>query len=164
MKEAIGSSYIFWMVIFFVGLFIVFFASSLNYTKAFKAKNRIVEILEKYDDVLNEKASICGAEGECTLSTVVDEEISDNLYEMGYRISSNPDECEIPERFDGAFIVNKISTNNYEYCIYGTNTDKGTYYGVKTYVYFEIPIIAVKLKFPVYGETKINGILGNGGN
>ena len=82
------------------------------------------------------------------------------LGEMGYRISVEEPDCAVDDRFQDSFVVGKSSTSNYEYCIYGNNTDKGTYYGVRTYIYFEVPLVSVKLKFPVYGETKINGLLG----
>lgn len=163
MKDAFGSAYMFWMIIFFITLFIIFFASSLNYTKAFKAKNRIVEIIEKHDDVLNNDPSGCTGDGTCYLSTSVEQEINDDLSDMGYRVSSVASACEVSDRFENSYVVGKTLTNNYEYCIYGTNTDKGTYYGVRTYIYFEIPIFGIKMKFPVYGETKIKGILGYGG-
>ena len=51
-------------------------------------------------------------------------------------------------------------TSNYDYCIYKFTNSKGTYYGVKTYMYLDLPIIGDKIKIGVYGETKTIGILG----
>lgn len=34
------------------------------------------------------------------------------------------------------------------------NTGKGKYYGVVTYIYFDIPIVGSTVEIPVYGETK----------
>ena len=48
MKEAIGNAFIFGLVITFIGIFILFFATSTSYTKAFKVKNKIIEIIEKH--------------------------------------------------------------------------------------------------------------------
>lgn len=154
MKEAIGNSLIFGLVITFIGIFILLFATSSSYTKAFKVKNKIVEILEKYDDILGID-SVNGT----VLSSTVEEEINNVLSESGYRISNNSNGCPVRNNADP---VNKNTTSNYEYCIYAYPTNKGTYYGVTTYIYYQIPVIGVELKFPVYGETKINGILNKG--
>ena len=53
MKAALGNAFIFGLVITFIGIFILFFATSTSYTKAFKVKNKIIEIIEKHSDILN---------------------------------------------------------------------------------------------------------------
>ncbi len=151
MKEAIGNAFVFGLVITFVAIFIILFATSSSYTKAFKVKNKIVEILEKYDDILG--VNVADSTG---LNSTVESEINNVLNTAGYRISTNPNNC--PAR-NGVDAVNKKLTSNYEYCIYAYSTNKGTYYGVTAYMYYQIPVIGVELRFPVYGETKINGLL-----
>ena len=81
MKEAIGNAFVFALVITFVGIFIFLFATSSSYTKAFKVKNKIVEILEKYDDILGVKIS-----DSTGLNSTVESEISDILSDIGYKI------------------------------------------------------------------------------
>lgn len=152
MKEAIGNAFVFGLVITFVAIFIILFATSSSYTKAFKVKNKIVEILEKYDDILG--VNVVNSTG---LSDPVESEIGDVLSQTGYRISNKPNNC--PAR-NGANAVVKKSTSKYEYCIYAYSTSRGTYYGVTAYMYYQIPVIGVELRFPVYGETKINRLLG----
>lgn len=139
MKESIANAYILNIVIVFVVIFIFFFASSLTYSKAFKVKNRIVDIIEKYESY-NSKA---------------EEEIVSTLNEMGYRVNTTNKGCPVRNG------KNSISaTNNaYRYCVYEYDTPKGKYYGVSAYMYFDFPIIGDSLEFPVYGETKILGIL-----
>lgn len=151
MKEAIGTSFVLGLVITFLIIFMLLFATSLSYTKAFKVKNKIIEIVEKYDDILKQSV------GNNRLNGTVENEINKSLSEIGYRISPIPNNC--PER-NGAQALMKNTTANYEYCIYRYNTSKGYYYGVTAYIYYEIPIIGSSLRFPVYGETKISGILG----
>lgn len=152
MKEAIGTSFVLGLVITFLIIFMLLFATSLSYTKAFKVKNKIVELIEKYDDIL--KVSV---DTNNRLDNDLENEISNSLSEIGYRISVTPNNC--PER-NGKQALTKNTTANYEYCIYRYDTRKGTYYGVTTYIYYEVPIIGSSLRFPVYGETKISGILG----
>jgi len=131
---------------------LLLFATSLGYTKAFKVKNRIVEIVEKYDDIFN-----IDAYNGTRLNNTVENEINDALSQIGYRISAKPNNC--PDR-DGVQALIKNTTANYEYCIYKFSNSKGNYYGIVAYMYYEIPIIGANLRFPVYGETKVSGILG----
>lgn len=150
MKEAIGNAFVMGLVITFIIIFIIFFAGSTSYTKAFKVKNKIIEILEKHDDVLNGSSTDSGI-----LSDDVEDEINAILSEIGYRISMNQNDC--PPRNEKQAVSTET---NYDYCIYEYRTSKGVYYGVTAYIYYQIPLIGTELKFPVYGETKINGILG----
>lgn len=160
MKEAIGNSMIFTLVITFVSIFIIFFAGFTNYTKAFKVKNRIISILEdrKYSEI--------------TSKGVIDEkvrdvdgtpisEIKDSLSSIGYRTEvKNTCDEDLKKRFETK-TFNKLtpSNNSHRYCIASFKTSKGYYYAVITYMYFEIPLIGTTLEFPVYGETRIIGLL-----
>lgn len=139
MKESIANAYILNIVIVFVVIFIFFFASSLTYSKAFKVKNRIIDIIEKHEDY--NSAAIA--------------EISSALGEMGYRVNVSNQGCPIR---NGKTAIT-ATTNYYRYCVYEYDTTKGKYYGVSAYMYFDFPIIGQALELPVYGETKIMGIL-----
>lgn len=46
MKEAIGTSYVFNLIILFVSVFIILYVGALAYSKGFKVKNRIINIVE----------------------------------------------------------------------------------------------------------------------
>lgn len=150
MKEAIGNAFIFGLVITFIGIFILFFATSTSYTKAFKVKNKIIEIIEKHSDILSSEPVKEGR-----LSNDVEAEINTVLSDIGYKIAVNKNNCPVRNGKDAI-----VPQSNYDYCIYEYSTVKGKYYGVATYMYYQIPVIGIELKFPVYGETKISGILG----
>lgn len=145
MREAIGTSYIVNFIVVFFALFILIFVGTLSYTKAFKVKNKIIDIIENYDGDI---------EGPSGLSSTVEDKINSKLSEIGYRIS-NQNTCETDGRFDDADAVLTKKSSTYRYCIYKFNTSRGSYYGVVSYIYFEVPIIGSKMEFPVYGETKI---------
>ena len=156
MNEAIGNSFVLAVIITFITIFAILFAASTAYTKAFKVKNKIIEIIEKYDDILGVDATSGNR-----LNAALESDINTTLSDIGYRISVTPNSC--PER-NGVAAISKQTTSNYEYCIYKYSTSKGNYYGVTAYMYFEIPVINRGLRFPVYGETKISRILGIGIN
>lgn len=147
MREAIGTSYVVNFIIVFFVIFITLFIGTLSYTKAFKVKNKIIDIIEDYDgDIISANA----------LKPDVQSEIDGKLKSIGYRIS-NKTTCDA-DRFTekGAIEIPKSTgaASSYRYCVYQKNETNGTYYGVVAYIYFEVPIIGAKLEFPVYGETK----------
>ncbi|MFV0250349.1 MAG: hypothetical protein ACK5HP_04900 [Bacilli bacterium] len=154
MKEAIGNTFILNLVITFVFIFIMFFAGSISYTKAFKVKNKIIEILERNETIVNGDLGTNQINSPILLS-IIETDINANLKEIGYRISSKTT-CSTR----GGAVVSKSTSSNYRYCITRHVTSRGAYYGVTTYMYFEIPIIGISVEFPIFGETKIMGVIG----
>lgn len=168
MKESINTALILNLVITFLFIFVILFAGSSAYTKAFKVKNRIISIIEKRQDtILTSGFKTCKTTGNSKCMSVV-EEIENALKDTGYKVQMNTDKkCEnaMQERFKNTHkTYNTVNTgsNTYNYCIaefYSNNdTMKGRYYAVITYMYFEIPLINQMLEFPVYGETKTIGL------
>ena len=49
MREAIGGTWLFGLVITFIVFFASFLAISINYSKAFNVKNNIVDLISKYE-------------------------------------------------------------------------------------------------------------------
>ena len=49
MREAIGGTWLFGLVITFIVFFASFLAISVNYSKAFNVKNNIVDMISKYE-------------------------------------------------------------------------------------------------------------------
>ncbi len=132
MKEAIGTSMIFNLVMLFVGVFIALYVGTIAYSKGFKVRNRLIDIIEKYE----------------TYNDSARQEIEENLSSIGYQIVDR----ECPSR-DNA--VNVDNDSNYRYCIYRYTTTKGDYYGVTVFIHFDLPLIGNFLEFPLYGETRI---------
>lgn len=161
MKESINTALILNLVIVFLFIFVILFAGSTAYTKAFKVKNRIISIIEKREATVLTKGFTAGE------YSVIDE-IENTLKDTGYRIELNVStKCQnaMRSRFKNTnYKYNVIDTGSstYNYCITEFRDDrsamKGRYYAVITYMYFEIPIINRTLEFPVYGETKTMGL------
>lgn len=157
MKEAIGQTFIVNLILFFFVILVLLFFGSINYSKAYKTKNRLITIIEKYGGYPTED------EGD----TKVIEEINDNMVKAGYQTVTDYDtlrnKCKgIAERegIDDAAVLypNPTYTSTgrmYEYCVIKRNSTIGSYYQVVVYMRFEIPIIGSVLNFPVMGETKI---------
>lgn len=141
MKEAFGTAYVVNFVIVFVILFIFFFVAGMSYTKAFKIKNRIVDIIEE-NECYSEDAN-CSSKSE----------IQNVLKEAGYRVTNSNPDCK---KIQGTELLTQ-GTNEYDYCVYKFTTSRGSYYKAAAFMYYEIPVVGINVKFPVYGETKVMG-------
>lgn len=148
MREAIGQALFINIILVFVIIFIVLFASSTNYTKAFKVKNKIISIIEENNGYNN----------------TARDQINTYLGNISYRISQTS--CNNNDKHyknSDSVLINTDS--NYKYCVEKVTTTKEgteqTFYGVTAYMYYEIPIISSMVEIPIYGETKTIGILGN---
>lgn len=124
------------LVVFFVGIVILFFVGILSYSKAYRVKNRIIEVIESNGNY----------------SSSVDE-ISTDMKTMGYRTVTKK-KCD----------SNNVNKTSYNYCVYeirDKSSKNSYYYKVVTYVHFDFPIIGGIINIPVKGETKILGKIYN---
>lgn len=145
MREAIGGTWLFSIVIVFIVLFTSFLAISVNYSKAFKVKNGIISIIEKNEGV----------------STDTVDEVSDYLDTVGYLVySSCPDTVTSQSSTDKAqgFEASNTNSRKFKYCIAKTEDTNGnikkTYYKVTVFFRVDLPIMGEIFTFPVTGETK----------
>ena len=51
MKDSFGGTILIYVVIFFLGIYIVLIALTLRYSQAFKTKNKIIDVIEQYDGI-----------------------------------------------------------------------------------------------------------------
>lgn len=144
MREAIGNTFIVNLLLVFLGVMSIIFIGSISYSKAFKAKNRIIYAIEKY-----------GGWDETGLENPAQNEIDASLKQIGYPLTVRTTHCSRYKK-DGGTDVYGIdpATTTYRYCVYEYNNEKGHYYGVTAFMHFDIPLIGGILEFPVYGETK----------
>lgn len=145
MKGAIGNTMVMNIVITFIILTTAFLVGSISYSKAFKVKTKVIDIIEKYNGNFSVLSSTTTGNKNKIMA-----EIESMLGDIGYRTSATGSSC------------NKGSvaeSSNYDICIYkGENTSnstyRGEYYKVVVYMYFDFPIIGDMVKFPVTGETR----------
>ena len=157
MRDSLGGSMLLNLVLIFVSIVIVLFIGILSYSKAYRVKNRIIEIIEKYG--VYEKFDEDG-------KNIITEELNPNLGNAGYN-TSNPTRCsDIKTRLENEKYAEylgdegNLNKYGYNYCVFQVNSSEnstGKFYVVVTFIHFEIPIIGDVLTFPVYGETKLLG-------
>ena len=145
MREAIGGTWLLTIVLVFIVLFSSFLALSINYSKAFKVKNGIVNIIEKNEG----------------LSDDSQDEIKDYLTTVGYLIYSSCPK-NLTEQGDktklAGFEHYAANANKYLYCVAKTDDDSGnikkSYYKVTVFFRVDLPILGEIFTFPISGETK----------
>lgn len=136
MKEAINNSFLTTFILVIIIVLIALVTGSLSYTKAFKVKNRIINIIETSQ----------------TWNSATQEKVDQALREIGYRVNTrNVQNCP---QMNGNTAINSMGSS-YRYCIYEFTSYKGNYYGIVAYMYFDFPIIGQYLELPVRGQTKI---------
>ena len=140
MKAATGNAMLMNIIIVFLVIVMALLVTSISYTKAFRIKNRIVDIIEYYNGDFDDVGT----------KTNITNEINNSLSSVGYRLSGSNKCKEIDNK--KAIQLN----SNYQVCIYEYDDSiRGKYYKVIAYMYFDVPVVGGILNIPVSGETKI---------
>lgn len=138
MRESIGSIALYNIIIIFIVITFAILAGTMSYSKAFKANNRIINAIEKY-------------EGYNSLSATW---IDNFLGSIGYQMESGT-QCPFRQGVEPMVTLN----SNYRFCVYAekeeTRSNKGRYvtYGVVTYIHIDFPIVGNFFRIPVYGKS-----------
>ena len=144
MRESLGGSMLLTLVVIFTSIVIIFFAGIMAYSKAYKAKNKVIEIIEKYDGNITD------------FFNNVEAPVNESMELMGYRVSDNSEPDCSGDSSRGC-ATNLAEDSGYYYCICQHSVGSGRFYEVITYVQFDFPIIGSLLTFPVKGETRVLG-------
>lgn len=149
MRGAIGNAMVMNIVITFIILTTAFLVSSISYSKAFKVKTKIIDIIEKYDGDFNKTSN---------KESVITNEINQFLGQTGYRTTSATAKGNCNKYVDSSKETLMGTTSSYDICIIKKNNNSSTYHGpyykVVVYMYFDFPIIGDMIKIPVSGETR----------
>lgn len=139
MSDATGQAGLLNIMLAIIAIIIVLLAGSISYSKSFRVKNKIIDIIEEHN-VYNEDART---------------EIEQTLSKLGYRTSDRKDYNTLCEEVTGFQKVTD-KTSNYYYCVYTTSDSNNDIYTYKVvaYMYFDIPFLSNTIKIPVSGMTK----------
>lgn len=149
MRETIGTTWIFQLVIAFILIFASYLAIMTNYAKAFKSKNEVVSIIEKYEGltsgglkgigIVNNYLSASGyhSKGACT---------------AGYYGAVRLDDFT-PSAFE---YVDNNNNKKYYYCVQKvtfTGTKVKSYYNVVLFFNLDLPVLGQLFTFRATGST-----------
>lgn len=152
MKEAIGSTKVLFIVITLIIVIMLLLAASISYTKAFKVKNAILNVVEKNGGY--------GISAESVL-LASENEIDNLLAEIGYQtrrnVNTNACNCNAFQNDSAISDCDVAESINYDYCIFHlTYSESGNqFYKIRTHVYFDLPLFGRNgsFSFPIFGET-----------
>jgi len=150
MRDAVGSTWIFSLVITFTLIFSGFLVLALSYSKAYKVKNEITSMIEKYegitlDDALNNKGSLAI--------------INQYLYNAGYKAKGH---CEVGmygvDDLESNTIIMITSSNNdkeYYYCIDTSSKSAScsTIFTITVFYDFNLPFFGQIKQYSITGQT-----------
>ena len=153
MKEAMGGTWLTGLVIVFIFLFAGFLAYSISYTKAFRVKNEILNLIERNEGFTTSANDLNNITDDALKSDPsVEGKAFAYIKAMGYNYSvfdGTNDPCarnNDGEKQKGGYCLIK-------YCPKAGESEK-VYYKVTTFIVLSIPIINVTVKLPISGETK----------
>ncbi len=159
MREAIGNTFVFNMIIVFVVIFIIIFAGSSSYSKASRVKNTIIDILVQNADEIGPNST--------RLPNTVTTKINNELRNIGYRVNPNKTQnCRLRVDSEGTSTNGASSseanrtaqlltpTSDYRYCVWRIPSERGYYFKVTAYMYFEFPLVSV-IEYPIEGESRV---------
>lgn len=139
MKEGIGGTFMIYVLLVFLAVYITFIAVAFNYARAFKVKNKVIDIIEQNEGIrdYNDTGDVLG-------------EIDTYLREVSYNVNGIT-----KEKYCNNFAY---VNSDRGYCIseYETTIDgiSNKYYKVRTFIKLEIPFMDLGFTIPVNGETR----------
>lgn len=160
MKGAIGNAFIMNIVITFIILFFTILIGSMAYSKAYKTKNYLINLIDDEERVGNHNFYEYNKIGEW------DAKADAFLGDIGYPISNKTrGTCTVKDHYN-AVIINKAG--RYDYCIYKQTIiysifgdpviDTRYNYLVLVYMKFDLPLVGGLIRIPITGETKAYNI------
>ena len=173
MREAIGGSQLLLIIITIFIVVMMLLAGSIGYTKAFKARNGILNIVQSHGAYgENAETVMTKNDGEA------EKEILSLLNNMGYNVTiGRSNGCKkLSELKNNSSLkeVNCWKSSDYNFSIYSMmDTENNWRYGVETYMYFELPLFGKNdiFSFPLYADSYTflrtengSGNKGNGDN
>lgn len=138
MKEATGSTFMIYVLLIFLAVYITFVAVALNYAKAFRVKNSVIDIIEQ-----NEGIDEFGDEN--VKGTVIDL-IETRLNDYSYMVNLS---SETKNKYKD------YTCYDMGYCIKKVDDLGREYYGVVTFVELSMPFINFDITIPIKGETRV---------
>ena len=138
MRDAVGGTFMIKLLLIFLAVYTVFIAIAINYAKAFKVKNKVINIIEQsegvdYNDVSD--ASVIG-------------QINTYMNDIHYGINTS----SVEKKCIGYDYIN----TERGYCISKVENydSSASYYRVTTFVTISVPIVRLEFTVPIQGETR----------
>lgn len=151
MRQTIGATWVFQLVIIFTLIFAAYIALTINYSKSFRVKNEVISIVEKSQGFTDDGIKLVNnyllssgykTMGKCKLST---DAITYGVYDLSPDAASNSAEKAVIGK-DYYYCFTKISN-------YHSYFNTRAYYRVSLFFRFDIPVLGDIYTFDVDGQS-----------
>ena len=139
MRDAFGGAFMLKLFLFFVIIYMCIMAGAISYTKAFRVKNSIINIIEQN--------SFSGSSDDI-------KKIEEYLIKINYNYSETQVGNYCKNMLDPEDGNDKLIFVNGA-CIVPHLSNSDVYYEVATFVHIELPFFGININVPVHGESKI---------
>lgn len=137
MKEAVGSTFMIYVLLIFLAVYITFVAVALNYAKAFRVKNSVIDIIEQSEGMEDDELDDINKSGD------VITKIEAKLNDYNYYVKINDDNYKDYTCFDRGYCISKVGTDR-------------EYYKVITFVQIKFVFFDnLSIIIPIKGETRV---------
>lgn len=141
MREVTGSTWTFQIILIFILIFACFLTLVLSYSKAYRIKNRLLTVVEKYEGFTDESTEV----------------IHSFMVSQGYKTKSSCPDGWIGARdiYSSAPQYDENETNDNYYCFkenYDSDSKK-IYYNIIVFYRFNLPVIGDVMTYRIEGET-----------
>lgn len=148
MRDAVGGTFMMYIFIIFLVVFITFVAVAFNYARAFRVKNAVMDIIEQNEGIDYSNASD-------TAMVKIEEYLNNVSYNVDGIESSN-EICNGLGNDTSNLYISESGTTGRGFCIYRVGDFYSDhYYKVVTFVRLEIPFLEnLAFTIPIKGETR----------
>ena len=161
MNESLGGSGLFYILIIIVSALLLLLLGFLSFSKAFKVKNHIINIIhenrgdisQSYTDIESDLYSVGYSSNK--MKSCNETDLYNKLIDLKENNNRTVQNC-----CDAVSVVipdaSLDKNTSFDYCVYKyIFADGSYYYSVVTYVHMNIPLVESVLHIPITGETKI---------
>lgn len=143
MRDAFGGTFMMYVFIIFLTVYCVFIAVAFNYARAFRVKNKVLDIIEQNEGIadFNNTSGVLG-------------EINTYLGNANYLVRGLTSNSSVCDGYDyinteRGYCIDKISVTS------DIDNGQASYYKVMTFVRLQIPFLDwFDFTIPVKGETR----------
>lgn len=143
MRDSVGGTFMIYVLLIFLAIYITFVAVAFNYARAFRVKNKVIDIIEQNEGMSDADFNNLSGKNSMGVAGQINEYLNSVSYYVNLTDNNKNGRGTCFER---------------GYCVseYSTKVDEMTakYYKVTTFVRLEIPFLELGFTIPVKGETR----------
>jgi len=145
MRDSVGGTFMMYVFLIFLAVYITFVAVAFNYARAFRVKNKVIDIIEQNEGMSDADFSNLSGTNNVGVAGQINEYLNTINYNVNLtsRIQEGRGVC-----YDRGYCIQKISA------VSDIDGVSASYYKVTTFVRLELPFLDLGFTIPVKGETR----------